>query len=66
MNAEKALKQLRKLSKEARELHANSLLTNNQTTLEDVRYSQGYINALDWMEIQLAASMKEDEESDDI
>lgn len=62
MNAERLLKQLRKLSLENREAHANSLITDNTTGIEDVRYSQGYVNALDWVLLTTEGLAKEEQE----
>lgn len=52
MNVENLLLKLMKLRNEIvnlRQDHAQSLVTNKNLTIEDVRYSQGYVNSLDWL-----------------
>jgi hypothetical protein len=65
MNAERVLNKLRRLSKELRDGHANGLNTNVSLTIDQVRYSQGYVNCLDWVESTLEGLLKETEENDD-
>lgn len=66
MNAERALKKLRGLSQELREQHATNLCTNINLTERQFSYSQGYINALDWMEQTVAADLKEETDEDEL
>lgn len=65
MSPSKALRELKKLKNENRDNHAQTILTSATATLDEIRYSQGYINALDWVDQTLAALMKETEEEDD-
>lgn len=64
MNAERVLRRLLELKAEQRENHARNLLTNPDISIEGVRYSQGYINSLDWVADQIEALAKEEQKED--
>jgi hypothetical protein len=49
---------------EQRENHAKNLLTNPNIDIGDVRYSQGYINSLGWVNDNIEALAKEEQEED--
>lgn len=65
MNAEKVLRELRKLLLNKREIHVENLTTNTGLTLEQVRQDQASINAFDWVVLNLDALAKSEEEDDD-
>ena len=64
MNAERVLRKLLELIGDQRENHARNLLTNPEINIEGVRYSQGYINSLNWVAENIEALAKEEQKED--
>jgi len=64
MNAERVLRKLLELKQEQRDNHAETILTDPTVSIDNVRYSQGYINALDWVDLTIQALAKEEQKDD--